>query len=90
MLDVSYSSKFKKELKLMEKRGFDMRKIFTVMVDLQNEIPLQPKHREHVLQGCYKGFLECHLEPDWLLIYKIVPQLKELYFVRTGTHSDLF
>lgn len=90
MLTVNYSSKFKKELKLMEKRGFDMGKIFTVMVDLENETSLLPKYKEHLLQGCYKGFLEYHIEPDWLLIYKIDQHLKELYFVRTGTHSDLF
>jgi mRNA interferase YafQ len=90
MLTVNYSSKFKKELKLMEKRSLDMRKIFAVMVDLQNEIPLQPKHKEHLLQGGYKGFLECRIEPDWLIIYQIDQQAKELYFSRTGSHSDLF
>jgi mRNA interferase YafQ len=54
MLTVDYSGKFKKDLKLMEKRGLDMRKIFTVMVDLENETPLQPKHGPHQLQGEYK------------------------------------
>lgn len=74
----------------MEKRGLDMRKIFAIMVDLQNEIPLNPKYKEHPLQGDYKGFLECHIEPDWLLIYYIDEPLKEIYFARTGSHSDLF
>lgn len=74
----------------MEKRRLDMRKIFAIMVDLQNEIPLDPKYKEHPLQGDYKGFLECHIEPDWLLIYYIDELLKEIYFVRTGSHSDLF
>ena len=90
MLTANYSGKFKKELKLMEKRGLDMQKIFAVMIDLQNEIPLQPRHREHLLSGNFKGFSECHIEPDWLLIYKIDLQVKEIYFVRTGTHTDLF
>lgn len=90
MLTANYSNRFKKELKLMERRGLDMRKIFVVMVDLQNEVPLQPKHKEHQLQGDYKGFLECHIEPDWLLIYKIDQQTEEIYFARTGTHADLF
>ena len=90
MLSVNYSGRFKKDLKLMEKRGLNMRKIFDIMVDLQNEIPLHPKYKEHPLQGNYKGFLECHIEPDWLLIYRIDEQAKELYFARTGTHSDLF
>lgn len=74
----------------MEKRRLDMRKIFAIMVDLQNEIPLDPKYKEHPLQGDYKGFLECHIEPDWLLIYYIDELLKEIYFARTGSHSDLF
>jgi len=90
MLTANYSGKFKKELKLMEKRNLDMRKIFTVMRDLQNEVPLQPRHREHPLSGDFSGFLECHVEPDWLIIYKIDVQTKEIYFARTGTHSDLF
>jgi len=67
-----------------------MRKIFSIMVDLENEVPLQPKHKEHKLQGNYTNFLECHIESDWLLIYKIDEQAKEIYFARTGTHSDLF
>jgi len=90
MLTPDYSSKFKKELKLMEKRGLDMRKIFTVMLDLENEIPLHPKYKEHPLQGKYKDYLECHIEPDWLLVYKIDRNVNELYFARTGTHADIF
>lgn len=74
----------------MEKRGLDMQKIFTIMIDLQNEVPLDKKYKEHSLQGNYNGFLECHIEPDWLLIYQIDEPTKEIYFVRTGSHSDLF
>ena len=90
MLTANYSGRFKKELKLMEKRNLDMKKIFAVMLDLQNEVPLQPKHREHLLSGDFNGFLECHVEPDWLIVYKIDLQANEIYFARTGTHSDLF
>jgi len=91
MLKASFSSVFKRELKLMEKRGLDMRKIFTVMVSLENEVLLEPKYREHQLKGRgYDGYKECHIEPDWLLVYKIDERAKEIYFVRTGTHSDLF
>jgi addiction module toxin, RelE/StbE family len=89
MLTASYTVRFKKDLKLMDKRGINMRKIFIVMTDLQNEVPLQSKHRVHQLTGNYKGFMECHVEPDWLLIYKIDLQTEEILFVRTGTHSDL-
>ena len=90
MLIPDYSSRFKKELKLMEKRGLDMGKIFAVMIDLVNERPLQLKHKEHKLIGSFKGFLECKIEPDWLLVYKIDTNANEIYFARTGTHADLF
>jgi mRNA interferase YafQ len=60
------------------------------MIDLENEVPLQPQLKEHPLQGEYAGSLECHLELDWLLIYEIDDEIKEVYFARTGTHSDLF
>lgn len=90
MLNTSYSTQFKRDYKLCQKRGFDMQNIITVMFALENELPLEPNRREHQLQGKYKGFLECHIAPDWLLIYKINNQSGELYFSRTGTHTDLF
>ena len=74
----------------MSKRNLDMRKIYDIMIDLQNESPLPTKNREHMLQGEYSGYLECHIATDWLLIYKIDDDLKEIYFARTGSHSDLF
>ena len=67
-----------------------MQNVTAIMLDLENEIPLQPKHRVHPLQGEYKGCLECHITPDWLLIYQTDKKAGDLYFVRTGTHSDLF
>jgi len=60
------------------------------MTDLENEIALSPRLKEHFLQGEYAGSLECHIEPDWLLVYQIDDDIKEVYFARTGTHSDLF
>ena len=74
----------------MNKSHYDMNKIYAVMKDLENEIPLPPKCKEHQLHGNYVGFLECHIEPDWLIIYKINQVDKEIFFSRTGTHSDLF
>lgn len=88
MLNVNYSAKFKKDLKLMEKRKLNMLKIFNIMHDIKNETPLKPKHNEHKLSGEYEGCLECHIEPDWLLVYQKEGQ--DLYFIRTGSHSDLF
>ena len=90
MLNPIYATQFRKDYKLCQKRGYKMPNLTAVMLDLQNEVPLQPKHREHQLQGNYKGFLECHVEPDWLLIYKADQQAGEIYFARTGTHADLF
>lgn len=90
MLNPSYSTQFRRDYKLCQRRGYDMQSLAAVMFDLENEVPLQSKHREHPLQGEYKGYTECHVAPDWLLIYHIDQEAEELYFARTGTHSDLF
>ena len=65
-----------------------MEKIKDVMNDLINEKPLAAKHRNHKLKGNFVGYWECHITPDWLLIYK--KDDEKIYFARTGTHSDLF
>jgi mRNA interferase YafQ len=90
MLTPDYSTKFKKDLKLMEKRGLKMRELFDVMISLQKEEILPPHRRDHALVGNYIGYRECHIEPDWLLIYKIRREAEEIYFHRTGAHTDLF
>jgi mRNA interferase YafQ len=90
MLAPIYSTQFKKDYKRCQKRNYDMHKLIEVMSDLESEKPLAEKHKEHLLHGNYEGYLECHVEPDWLLIYQADKELGELYFVRTGTHSDLF
>jgi len=88
MRRVNYTNQFKKDVKLASKRGYNMSRLYTVMKALENEEVLDAKYKEHRLIGNYKGYLECHIELDWLLIYKINDQ--DLYFARTGTHSDLF
>lgn len=88
MRRVSYTNQFKKDVSLCSKRGYKMSSLKIVMKALENEEIPDAKYKEHSLNGNYKSFLECHIEPDWLLIYKINNQ--DLYFVRTGTHSDLF
>ncbi len=88
MRTARYSSQFKKDVKLAIKRGYKMSLLYEVMKVLENEEALDAKYREHPLIGNYKGYLECHIQLDWLLIYKI--DGKDLYFARTGTHSDLF
>jgi mRNA interferase YafQ len=85
-----YATQFRKDYKRCQKRGYAMQKLIDVMIDLENEVPLSPQLKEHPLQGEYAGSQECHLEPDWLVIYEIDDDIKEVYFVRTGTHSDLF
>ncbi|GMO46956.1 MAG: type II toxin-antitoxin system YafQ family toxin [Termitinemataceae bacterium] len=90
MLSVDQSKQFKKDSKLMQKRLKDMRKMISTIAYLVNEIPLPPQYKEHPLHGNYSGSLECHIEPDWLMIYEIDNANKILYLSRTGTHSDLF
>ena len=87
MLYPDFSNIFNKDLKAIEKRGKDITKIKAVMFDLICENPLPPKNREHKLIGNYKDHTECHIEPDWLLIYLIKDDT--ITFSRTGTHSDL-
>ena len=90
MLDPSFTGSFRKDHKLMHKRNKDMGKLTEVMSLLINEKPLLQSHKNHPLHGEYKGKRECHIEPDWLLIYKIETDKREVIFYRTGTHSDLY
>ena len=89
MLKVRYSTKFKKDFKLAKKRGLPMQELKTVIEKLAAGIPLEEKHRDHALAGNYAMFRECHIRPDWLLIYRINDMELELIAHRTGTHSDL-
>jgi mRNA interferase YafQ len=89
MLEPTFKKLFSKELKLMEKRHKNIYKLRDVMNMLIQEIPLPPKHENHPLYGEYKGWWECHVEPDWLLIYRVDKENRRVIFYRTGTHSDL-
>ena len=90
MLIPNFHGSFRRDRKLMEKRNRDMGKLVEVMALLINEQPLLPKHENHPLHGEYKGWWECHVEPDWLLIYRIDKAERRIVFYRTGSHSDLF
>lgn len=92
MLSIEYRVQFKKDYKLAIKRGCNATELFNVLTFLVNEKPLPEKYKDHALTDCkdYKGMRECHIEPDWLLIYKIENELSILRLIRTGTHSDLF
>ena len=88
--ELILTGKFKKSLKLAKKRGLDLKLLDKVITMLQNDIPLEEKYRDHELKGKYQGFRECHIQPDWLLVYRIENDLLVLTLSRTGTHSDLF
>ena len=88
MLIPSYSKQFDKDIKRLQKRGKSWEKIKTIIKILINEEFLPERCRDHKLIGNYKGRRECHIEPDWLLIYKV--EDPEITFERTGSHSDLF
>ena len=84
------SSKFSKDLKTISKRGYDLNLIKSVINELANGNSLSKKYKDHPLIGDYQGKRECHILPDWLLIYEIDNDKLYLYLVRTGSHSDLF
>ena len=88
MLTPDYTNRFKKDYKQALKRNYDIALLDAVIGDLINEIPLEEKHRDHLLVGDYNGCRECHVKPDWLLIYQAGNGI--IVFERTGTHNDLF
>jgi mRNA interferase YafQ len=90
MLNPTFTGPFKKDRKLVKKRNKDMDKLTEVLDMLINEQPLLPKHEDHPLHGEYQGKRECHIEPDWLLIYRVEKKDREVVFYRTGSHSDLY
>ncbi len=87
---IAMTSMFKKDLKTIRKRGYDLSLMEQVIDTLSAGLPLEEKYRDHSLVGNYKDCRECHITPDWLLIYEIADNELILYLTRTGTHSDLF
>ena len=90
MLSIVYHSQFKKDYKLALKRGCKAELLTEVISLLAHEQPLPSKNKDHALTGNYKGFRECHIQPDWLLIYRVFEGKLVLTLTRTGSHSDLF
>mgnify|MGYP000919852576 CR=1 FL=1 len=88
MYQIVYTNRMKRDVRRARKRGKDMNKLISVLQVLQHGNSLPEKYRDHQLGGDLHDFRECHIEPDWLLIYRSNDD--ELYLVRTGTHSDLF
>lgn len=89
-LKVKYSSRFKRGLRLAVKRGLDISLLEKIVEKLKDRLPLEEKHKDHALTGKYKGYRECHIQSDWLLIYLIEDDILTLTLVDTGTHADLF
>ena len=79
----------KRDLKLIKKRGLPLEEFEDVVKKLQNQIPLEEKYKDHQLSGSLKQYRECHIRPDWLLIYRIYKSELVLALSRTGTHADL-
>ena len=85
---VRYTARFRQDYKRMQKRGNDMQRLRTVIQKLADKEPLEPRYRDHPLIGRHAGARDCHISPDWILIYATVGN--ELRLIRTGSHSDLF
>lgn len=87
---IKRSGKFKKSYRLALKRGLDMSVLKDIIITLGNGLPLDIKYKDHALKGDKDGFRECHIQPDWLLIYLIEEDILTLTLIDTGTHADLF
>lgn len=89
MLDIVLSNRFKRDLKTIKKRGYDLVLLDEVVSTLAARKQLEQRYKDHPLTGNFDGFRECHIQPDWLLIYRIDEEEVFLFLSRTGTHSDL-
>ena len=87
---IKYKKKYKRSLKLIYKRGYNLELLDNVIYQLANGMQLPAKYNDHKLHGKYNDFRECHIEPDWILIYKIEDDKLILTLTNTGSHSDLF
>ena len=90
MLEIVLSNQFKKDIKAAQKRGLKLELLTEVVDTLASQQSLPKKYRDHSLTGSYSDFRECHIKPDWLLIYRIDNEDLLLFLFRTGFHSDLF
>ena len=90
MYTIKFTSTYKKSYKRISKRGYDLSLLNDVVDMLRRGVELPEQYRDHILQGEYKGFHECHIKPDWLLIYTTDSERLILTCSRTGSHSELF
>lgn len=90
MFRAEYTNQFKKDLKRVQRRNLDMERLKAIVFELCVPKKLPGSNRDHELVGVWKKHRECHIQPDWLLIYYVNISTKTIHFVRTGTHADLF
>lgn len=90
MYTIKYTTQFKKDYKLAKRRGLNIQLLENIVSKLANGEPLEDKYKDHALTGNWVGHRECHIQPNWLLIYHIENDVLVLTLSRTGTHSDLF
>ena len=90
MYNIEFSGQFKRDYKLMKKRGADITLIRSAIEQLARDAQLPQQYRPHVLSGNLAGVWECHVLPDWLMLYEIKDCIRLVRLIRTGTHSDLF
>ena len=90
MLKISFTNQYLKDLVLIKRRNFPKSELDEVVRLLSEELSLPSKYKDHQLKGDFVGYRECHIRPNWLLIYKIDKNILTLVLTRTGTHSDLF
>ena len=88
MRELIRSTAFRKDVKRAQKRGKDMEKLKAAILLLMEDVPLDPRFRDHSLKGEWLGYRDLHIEPDWVLLYRVTDA--EVLLARTGTHSDLF
>ena len=88
--DIEFTGSFKKDIKRAKKQNKELDKLFEVIEIIANGEKLEKKYKDHALKGKYEGSRECHVEPDWLLIYEICDDVLMLMLYRVGSHSDLF
>ncbi|MCJ7482364.1 MAG: type II toxin-antitoxin system YafQ family toxin [Thermodesulfovibrionales bacterium] len=89
MLGFKTTKQFEGDYRLMVRRGKDIQKLKTIMRQLVNQQTLERKYHDHALRGNLRDHRDCHIEPDWILMYRIDRELQEITFVRTGSHADL-
>ena len=90
MLSMKFTSRFKRDYKAIKKRELDETLLKNILDMLANKQPLPERCFDHFLGGEYANCRDCHILPDWILIYQVEPETNTLYLIRTGTHSDLF